>query len=619
MTMPMTELVDFHNRDKEYWKSFHKNFPSYEDVCAYPEVQVDITTLEELYQFLKLPCCMDSDGHGSPCDVRYRVDVDNKQRVRAFFTMRERKYICRVRHYDCWSRNTARYEGKRVELIGIYSQRHHDYFREVGTLASNLTLREWEAERSKMVKYDYARVKENTANQMGIQTSDQEEYAKLLNILDEQNALERCFARNYTHSRTITSHILCCEHYEEWLRRMKDDLCLYVHDPALREQVDMIVMPEFFEELYEDCYIVIPQWWRCDYSSDRVIGHRWEAPIINGSRYKPEHVEENFVRCPITDEWTHKDTLIEYNGRWASKEGLLSIGVRFCSRCGQAVEETSMYINKCMDCGDKALAYAMQRDINSYHNFDAWMIRCMASENPLKTLLMGVELEVDGYGRPDYDDCHSIRKRYKILGDIQHDGSLSEGCEFITHPSSHRYHQKYLPTFSSDMIEHYHDPEGESNDCGVHIHINRSFIGYGEDNETCRKMDWFFHRYKPYVCRIAGRRSASWARFSKDYSRDSWEYFGKDNHENRYQAINFNNFNTVEFRVFATPDYDGIHMMRYIDFVDSLVHWSMQATKQEVMNDSAWDYYKAFVHNREKKYQQLHKVLTNDSYFRKKV
>tara|TARA_R100001126_G_scaffold35060_1_gene19587 strand:+ start:1449 stop:3338 length:1890 start_codon:yes stop_codon:yes gene_type:complete len=610
------------NNDKKGWYEFHKNFPSYEECCEYPEVKVNITTLEDMYLFLKLPCVQDCDNQGNATGTRIRVDVGRKRRVRAFFTMRERKYICRVRHYDSWSRSVARCEGRQVELLGLYSQRNHDWFYEIHSYACKEALNICNMEIRANFKQAYQEEKDILAEGLEINPSrsSREDLARLNQHIEEMRVLDKLYRETFTHMRTCQSQIYPCDRMSSWFNDMDSSLILVVSDPAdSQDRSTLCVMPEFFEELYKDCYVQIPQWWRCDYSNDRVVGHRWEAPIINGSRYKPEHVQENYGLCEITNTLHHNRDLIYHEGRRCSRSGLLSIGVKFCTSCGALIEKHSMYISKCISCGDKAIAHAMGHEVNSYHNFNTWIMRTIGKEDPHKTLLMGVELEVDGYGRPDYDDCHSIRRNYRILGDIQHDGSLSEGCEFITHPSSHRFHDKHLPQFSQDMLEKYHDPDNEDNDCGVHIHINRSYVGMGNDNSTLRKMDWFCHRYKPFVCRIAGRRSANWARFSKDYSKDSWDYFGWDSIDSRYQALNFQNEHTVEFRIFATPNYDGIHMMKYVDFVDSLVHWSMQATKEEVMNTTAWDYYKAFVDNRAKKYKQLYKVLNNDSYFRKNI
>ena len=239
------------NNDKKSWYEFHKNFPSYAECWSYPEVKVNITTLEELYRFLKLPCVQDCDNQGNATGTRIRVDVGRKRRVRAFFTMRERKYICRVRHYDSWSRSVARCEGKQVELLGLYSQRNHDWFYEIHSYACKEALNICNMERRANFKQAFQEEKDMLCKGLEINPKDRRKDLAILNQhIEEMQVLDKLYRDTFTHMRTCQSQIYPCDRMSSWFTDMDRSLILVVSDPVdSHDRASLCVMPEFFEEL----------------------------------------------------------------------------------------------------------------------------------------------------------------------------------------------------------------------------------------------------------------------------------------------------------------------------------------------------------------------------------
>lgn len=171
----------------------------------------------------------------------------------------------------------------------------------------------------------------------------------------------------------------------------------------------------------------------------------------------------------------------------------------------------------------------------------------------------------------------------------------------ITHPCTHGYHKKYLSAIVKEMLWHWNDDD-YSDSCGVHIHVGREQL----DEEIFRRIDYFMHKHKTGVTRLANRTSSRWARFAKDIDSTDWESFGMQ-HEERYEAMNFRNEHTVEFRIFAQP-YNSSQMMTYIDFVDAVCMFNKLTTKKLLVDSSphtSWKLFQFFVNEHKNKYNYL--------------
>jgi len=80
---------------------------------------------------------------------------------------------------------------------------------------------------------------------------------------------------------------------------------------------------------------------------------------------------------------------------------------------------------------------------------------------------------------------------------------------------------------------------------------------------------------------IARRQETHWARFKKSNGLPVKEVYGKSS-GTRYQAVNFENTNTVEFRLFrGTLKYSTF--IATLEIVDALVHWANQLSISDIL------------------------------------
>lgn len=182
----------------------------------------------------------------------------------------------------------------------------------------------------------------------------------------------------------------------------------------------------------------------------------------------------------------------------------------------------------------------------------------------------GLELECDGSCAKGTDtDVLHIFEGHMDRFYFNSDGSLSNGFEAITHPMSPSEMLKVnWERITNRMEDCYYDNDDET--AGIHIHISRNFF-HGEKNigrlvrmfsENFYDMIKFAQRPEYKAERWADRVSGT----SRQYAIDWYENARR---AGRYTAVNLQNYNTVEIRLFhSLPDAN--HIKACIQLVDVL-------------------------------------------------
>jgi len=197
--------------------------------------------------------------------------------------------------------------------------------------------------------------------------------------------------------------------------------------------------------------------------------------------------------------------------------------------------------------------------------------------NP-KLLYIGAEIETDYIGEepdPDSEDdepdpfwasdyLESKLERCDFLTYTvpTFDGSLSNGCEFVSDPLTIEAWMEVKPSFREgfkhllDVGLRAHDTET----CGLHFHVSRSFFKANE--EAWSALLLVVEQNWPDMTRIARRKTNHYAQrvLGPEFNRDCkerHEYVHKEGSKlwaktdgSRYVAVNFRNENTIEFRFF---------------------------------------------------------------------
>jgi hypothetical protein len=220
-------------------------------------------------------------------------------------------------------------------------------------------------------------------------------------------------------------------------------------------------------------------------------------------------------------------------------------------------------------------------DIHNY-SYEPYLNFLSSDEDDEKKLAyLGFELEAGGVSCSDRNRIADEISDGEDTFYLKEDGSIPDyGFELVSHPITLKRHKELdweiiLNAMSSAGMKS-HDLGEES--CGLHVHVSRNYLS----PYKWLLIDWFISKYQAQFELIARRKETHWARFKKSNGQNIKEVYGKSS-GTRYQAVNFENSNTVEFRLFrGTLKYSTF--MATLEIVDALVHWAKQLSISDILS-----------------------------------
>jgi hypothetical protein len=209
-----------------------------------------------------------------------------------------------------------------------------------------------------------------------------------------------------------------------------------------------------------------------------------------------------------------------------------------------------------------------------------------SKEGESTRLYFGVEIETEVRGG-DYDALREAAEYAQILENenvayLKSDGSLECGFEIVSHPMSHSYFidsanplWQVVRTLKSD----YNMMSWGTRTCGLHVHISRA--GFNGGTHQHRFLQLVYNNKDLYEL-LAGRSSSHWAKFDdvinpRDGKKTFMHKVNRDTGSDRYSAVNTNNRQTLEMRIFK-----GSLNPRFIKSAVDLAHASVEYTR--IMN-----------------------------------
>lgn len=325
----------------------------------------------------------------------------------------------------------------------------------------------------------------------------------------------------------------------------------------------------------------------CEDCGRIMVGHSMHH-VEDEDKYVCVHCMSNYYICDhcgdlFTDDSMHFDN---YSGQLCDS---CRDDYYICADCGcfvhyeNAIEldDGDYYCESCADSNRGALhQYGYKPDPIFYDtNEDA------LDDEP--TLYMGVELETDDGCRGDVEEHDYVY--YK------EDGSLSSsGVEIVSHPASLKFHLNDFgwSEICSDFRSWGYLSHKASNSCGLHVHVNRDFFGVtaAEQDLHIAKVVLLVNRfYDSHLERFARRSSAQWARkpdvrvTNADVTDNEIVHtiHDKVKDSGRYVAVNLQNRNTIEFRLFrGTLKVTTLYAT--LQFVDTLCRFAKKMELREV-------------------------------------
>ena len=216
-----------------------------------------------------------------------------------------------------------------------------------------------------------------------------------------------------------------------------------------------------------------------------------------------------------------------------------------------------------------------------------------SSEDEQTRLYFGIEIETEVRGG-DYGDrrvaAEYAQQQLEMydLAYLKSDGSLECGFEVVSHPLSHSYFMNDADRLWSTIDKlksNYSMMAWGTKTCGLHVHISRA--GFNNGSHQHRFLQLVYNN-KDFYEVLAGRSSSHWAKFDDNVDpntgKKSFKHKFERHGSDRYSAVNTNNRNTLEMRIFR-----GSLNPRFIKSAIDLAHASVEFTRvmsvKEVRDD----------------------------------
>lgn len=207
---------------------------------------------------------------------------------------------------------------------------------------------------------------------------------------------------------------------------------------------------------------------------------------------------------------------------------------------------------------------------------------------------LGFELEIELQRGNRQDVASMVHDSLGARAYMKEDGSLNNGLEIVTHPHTLEAYREFDWSVLK-KLKSYRCRSWNTDTCGLHVHVSRSGFGIKYDREKFDSRDSYLsavqlskqaHEFRfmkliydnqRQIVRLAGR-STHYASFDdKGKIIDKVKFYHQSN--GRYSAVNCENENTLEVRVFR----GSLRKERVLSALE-LVHASVEYTRNLKVN-----------------------------------
>ncbi len=335
---------------------------------------------------------------------------------------------------------------------------------------------------------------------------------------------------------------------------------------------------------------------------------------VNNKNYCHNCYTRRFFRCPDCGGSFPRDEACELSSGYTVCEDCYSENYFTCSECDEVHPNTSFARDEmCVRCA---------RVSGHVHG-------CDFKPPPIfygKGLMMGIELEVDKKrGGMDIFGCakevHSMSSNENHFY-MKEDGSLNNGFEIVSHPMSLDFHKKFnWKKVFMTCVSHGFNSHNTST-CGMHVHISRNYLS----TLDCVRLGMFVAFYKDKF-EILSRREENYdyAKF-KHVGKGSFKHAGSSD-DGRYEAINWTNMSTIEFRLFKGTLLHETFFAT-LELVHAVTHFVKTVNTNQIygvkdcFNSSgrkerkAWGLFCNFINNDKKTYKILINYMKEKGVFK---
>ena len=286
-----------------------------------------------------------------------------------------------------------------------------------------------------------------------------------------------------------------------------------------------------------------------------------------------------FITCHACNQFEHADDAHEHDDNWYC-DSCFHDNFTQCEGCHEYFSNDDINYRSDRDCYYCNDCYPNGCDDRIRDYGRTPYIRCKPKYAP-NELFLGMELEIDCDEEQSHRDLLDRLEGLDMPIWFMHDGSLDNGFEITSQPCTLDYHHDNMAW--EELAKACREEGYRSHDvdtCGLHIHASREFFGESHEDvmhEEIAKLLMFFDSNWNNIVKFSRRKQTALNVYARRY------IFGdvhtdrnikidkakKSGGMGRYFAVNTENTETIEFRVFkGTLKPTTIYAC--LEFVDAL-------------------------------------------------
>ena len=369
------------------------------------------------------------------------------------------------------------------------------------------------------------------------------------------------------------------------------------------------------------CQDKIVQWgWivRCEHCNSIILRDSNTTSLPNGNYVCPS-CECDYAVCSHCGEYRY----IRYSGcgmSFCSSICMHEEGYTICQRCNDMTPSDDYDVGRdaCNTCIEyhSSTCNACGNEFYDYDGYNSEFCSedCYEHNNQIRSYsykpmpvfysapledtkrFFGVELEIDRGDKTAFLDTIDTNDNRFYL---KEDGSLGEyGIEIVTHPMSLKYHQsEFYWNEITEVSKRAGYRSHNTDTCGLHIHVSKNSVSL---KRWC-KFTLFWYSHDSLIEKMCRRSNTHYC--EKKFIRDSDSVDTITRSSTRYEAVNFQNRNTVEIRQFKGT-LNPTSILASIEFIDFLLNWLYRIPLKKIVSLTSSDFQEALT-KQSKKYPNL--------------
>lgn len=309
---------------------------------------------------------------------------------------------------------------------------------------------------------------------------------------------------------------------------------------------------------------------------------------------------ENYIRCEdCGGYWKEEDSYYTGHGYYVCG-GCYEDNYGCCDDCNEIYHHNDLVYSDrhdstyCQSCartnGGNAINDYMYKPAPKFRHYNQHTNESVFSRGSSNRLYEGFELELESVREVAGSVAQDLIDRFDEDEDVfycKHDGSLNDGFEIVSHPMTLRAHKTMDYEDILSFLKKAGCKSHNTTTCGLHVHVSRSFFAMSETV----KLGLFVYFNKVRLENFARRTESSYAKF-KPVPSSNLQAAGYS--EDRYEAINFENARTIEFRLFkGTLNFETF--MATLEFCDAVSRFVKTVSACHIVKDGGFDLFKTFV------------------------